>query len=181
MNTYILFNIFKKQIYKFNIPLILVGYYNIFIKFGDDLFLKQCVEAGIYFVLLHDLPLQYYIDRYKILFKRYKLCLILLVCTNTYYDRLIQLSKYTNVFLYLVSSMSTTGRIFHYGTQQLFFFKLINDLNIKKVIGFGIYNNNSFKLSCNYADGVIIGSAFIKALNKKTIEYNIVSFIQIIN
>ena len=39
------------------------------------------------------------------------------------------------------------------------------DIKIPKLIGFGISNAETFNKACEYADGAIIGSAFIKALS----------------
>lgn len=180
MNLYILFNLLKKNNYKVNCPLILMGYFNQFIKFGEDLFLKQCILSGIFGLILPDLPVNIYINKYRILFTKYQLSFMFLVCSNTSNDRIVKLSKSSNVFLYLVSSLSTTGKTLRFGPQQFFFFKRINHLKLNKIklLGFGINDNKYYKLACDYADGVIIGSAFIKALNKYRLESSVIDFIK---
>ena len=51
------------------------------------------------------------------------------------------------------------------------------NLNSKLIIGFGISDKNTFNVACDYANGAIIGSAFIKNLKKSGVE-NISSFVK---
>ncbi|WP_262906564.1 tryptophan synthase subunit alpha [Tenacibaculum piscium] len=44
------------------------------------------------------------------------------------------------------------------------------NLKSKLVVGFGISDNKTFTTACSYADGAIIGSAFIKDLDKNGVE-----------
>ena len=41
-------------------------------------------------------------------------------------------------------------------------------MNLSKptLIGFGIHDKTTFDVACQYADGAIVGSAYIRALNK---------------
>ncbi|MEN8879261.1 MAG: tryptophan synthase subunit alpha [Polaribacter sp.] len=50
------------------------------------------------------------------------------------------------------------------------------NLKSKLIIGFGISDNNTFTTACSYANGAIIGSAFIKSLKQSGIS-GIESFI----
>ena len=53
-------------------------------------------------------------------------------------------------------------------------------MNLKNptLIGFGISNKTTFDTACEYAQGAIIGSAFIKSLNKEQdLETSIPDFI----
>ncbi|MOA30020.1 tryptophan synthase subunit alpha [compost metagenome] len=45
--------------------------------------------------------------------------------------------------------------------------------------GFGIYNKETFDKACQYANGAIIGSAFVKALNPKDLTGSIKSFMSV--
>jgi len=48
------------------------------------------------------------------------------------------------------------------------YFKKISDLNLKtsRLIGFGISNKVTFNQACDYSNGAIIGSAFIRSLDE---------------
>ena len=80
----------------------------------------------------------------------------------------------------MVSSASTTGAKSGISTEQISYFQKINSmgLNNKRLIGFGISDNESFSKACEYADGAIIGSAFIKLLEEDYSPENIKNYIQ---
>lgn len=167
----------KKEI---RVPLILMGYYNQFLRFGEEAFLKKCKDAGLSGIILADLPAEIYQERYRGLFEKYELAFILLASPKSSDARILELSKMSKGFLYVISSTATTGVKDRFEKEQLDFFKRVQKLNLKipSLIGFGISSRDSFSLACQYAQGGIIGSAFIKALNEKDIEGSIQNFIE---
>ena len=81
----------------------------------------------------------------------------------------------------MVSTASTTGTINNFNESQITYFRKVNDLNLKtpRLIGFGISNNETFIQACNFANGAIIGSSFIRALDGNgTLPENIHGFIR---
>ena len=80
----------------------------------------------------------------------------------------------------MVSSSSITGagkkvEDFHTG-----YFERIQQMKLKnpRLIGFGISDHATFTNACKYANGAIIGSAFVKSLDKYlTIKESISSFV----
>lgn len=148
------------------IPLIYMGYLNNILQFGPEKFCAKCNEVGIDGVILPDLPLDVFMNDYKELFKRYALHMIFLITPQTSDERIKQLDDASGGFLYMVSSSSTTGVKEKIRKEQEEYFKRVQALNLKNpvVIGFGISNHETFKRACRYANGAIIGSAFIKAL-----------------
>ena len=67
----------------------------------------------------------------------------------------------------MVSSSSTTGAKQTIENKQEEYFKRIKNMNLKNpaIIGFGISNKKTFAKACQYANGAIIGSAFVNALS----------------
>jgi tryptophan synthase alpha chain len=54
-------------------------------------------------------------------------------------------------------------------------------MNLKhpRLIGFGISDNATFRTACDYANGAIIGSAFINEIsNTENISKNILNFVE---
>jgi tryptophan synthase alpha chain len=68
-------------------------------------------------------------------------------------------------FLYAVSSSSTTGRDKNMTDVNMYLLKL-KKLNLKNpvLVGFGIKDKQTFEAACEIANGAIIGTAFIRAL-----------------
>jgi tryptophan synthase alpha chain len=67
-----------------------------------------------------------------------------------------------------VAASSTTGANQSFQAYQIDYFKRLQKLKLTnpKLIGFGISSPKSFSEACNFANGAIIGSAFIKVLEE---------------
>lgn len=163
-----------------NIPLILMGYFNPVLQFGAEEFCKKCNEAGIDGTILPDLPLEEFEEHYKDVFTQYNLHNILLITPQTSENRIRQIDEASNGFIYMVSSSSTTGAGKKVEDFQRDYFERIQNMNLKnpRLIGFGISDHATFTNACKYANGAIIGSAFVKSFDEKeTINKNISSFV----
>ena len=164
-----------------NIPILLMGYLNPVLHFGVEKFCRKCNEAGVDGIILPDLPVEVYQQEYKSLFLKYDLHNIFLVAPTTSRERLKIILPEAGGFVYMVSSSSTTGNTGR-KTDQLSYADTIREIrnDIPIMIGFGIDNSEKFQKVCSYANGGIIGSAFIKALGIKHVqtEDQISSFIK---
>jgi len=151
-----------------DIPVILMGYLNPVYKMGVEKFLDNCTAAGIDGLILPDFPAEEYELRYKQMFEERNMYNILLVTPQTPVERIRKIDDLSHGFIYLVSSYSTTGVRNGFGNTQFDYFKKIRDLELKNpgLIGFGISNNETFRTACKYAQGGIIGTAFINALKQ---------------
>jgi len=155
---------FRKTI---QLPVLLMGYMNPILQYGFENFCKHASEAGIDGLILPDLPIFEFEKEFGAVIRKYKLDFIFLVTPETSEARLIQLDQLSSGFLYAVSSSSTTGKNATLGDQEFYFNKL-RSMNLKNpvLIGFGIRDKPGFTQACCYASGAIIGSAFIKILEK---------------
>lgn len=170
MNIKLLFEQLKDIRSKVNIPLLLMGYLNPVLHFGVENFCAKCKETGIDGVILPDLPLDEYEQHYKAIFEKFDLRFIFLITPQTSDERIRMIDSISKGFIYMVSSSSTTGVKTAIAEKQLEYFKRIRAMQLKNplVIGFGISNKETFANACQYANGAIIGSAFVKMLNEST-------------
>ncbi|MGQ0829194.1 MAG: tryptophan synthase subunit alpha [Bacteroidota bacterium] len=162
------------------IPLILMGYLNPVLQYGIVKFCKDASALGIDGVIIPDLPMQEYLDEYKKTFEKYGLKNIFLITPQTSNSRIRLIDKHSDGFIYMVSSASTTGAKDGIQKEQEAYFKRIKAMRLKNplMIGFGISDNKTFSKACEYANGAIIGSAFIKAVdNKNDLSKNIKQFV----
>jgi tryptophan synthase alpha chain len=155
----------RKTVY---IPLILMGDINPVIQYGIEKFSKKCNESGIDGVIIPDLPLDIYLEEYKAHFKENNIYNIFLFSPQTSNDRLKQLDSETGGFLYMVAASATTGIRSGFSDYQIDYFSRVQGLKLKspRLIGFGISEHDSFKQTCKYANGAIIGSAFVKSIGQ---------------
>ena len=163
-----------------NIPVILMGYMNPVLQYGFERFCKDAAAAGIDGLILPDLPEYEYETQYGEIIKKYGLDFIFLVTPETSEDRVRKLDQLTSGFLYAVSSSSTTGKdknmdeVTRY-LERLKAMKLKNPV----LVGFGIKDKQTFQLACAHANGAIIGTAYIKALeNAISLEDETKSFLK---
>lgn len=150
-------------------PLVLMGYVNQIIKYGEHRFLKKVVECGIDTIIIPDLPMVEYENYYKSLFDEYGITNVFLITPHTSDKRIKKIDRYTDAFIYMVASASITGAKGEISNKQIAYFERIQAMNLKSklIIGFGISNQKTFSTVCKYANGAIIGSAFVKHLENK--------------
>ena len=163
-----LFDQLKNVRKEINIPLILMGYLNPVYKYGINKFVKQCKSTGIDGVIIPDLPIKEYQAGYKEIFEANNLAAIFLITPVTPVHRIRLIDSISHGFIYMVSSASTTGIKSGISKEQKEYFRRISSLDLKNpvLIGFGISDHNGFATACEFASGAIVGSAFIKALEK---------------
>ena len=151
---------------KTTVPLVLMGYFNQVMQYGEERFFRQCKEVGVDGVILPDMPVYVYEEQFRTLFETLDLGISFLITPQTNEERIRQVDALTRGFIYMVSSSSITGAKSGISEQQLAYFNRVQALQLQhpRLIGFGISNHDTFSTACQYAQGAIIGSAFIKAL-----------------
>jgi len=181
MTIQVLFEQLKEIRKSLSIPLILMGYLNPVMQYGVEKFCIKCKEIGVDGTIIPDLPLEIYETEYKEIFEKNSLSNIFLVTPQTSDKRIRKIDSLSTGFIYMVSSSSTTGVKGAVSEEQISYFERIRSMNLRsrRLIGFGIYDKISFEKACIYANGAIIGSAFVKALEGDgTIKTKVYSFIQ---
>jgi tryptophan synthase alpha chain len=153
-------------------PLVIMGYLNQVIKYGENKFCENVVTCGIDTVILPDLPMVEYENHYKELFDHYGINNVFLITPQTSEERIRKIDSYTKSFIYMVASSSITGAKGEISDGQIQYFERIQAMNLKSplIIGFGISNHDTFSKACEYANGAIIGSAFIRHLEREGVD-----------
>ena len=157
---------FRNEIH---LPVLFMGYMNPVMQYGFDNFCRDAAAAGIDGLILPDLPMFEFEKDFGFIIKKYKLDFVFLVTPETGETRLRKLDQLSEGFIYAVSSSSTTGNVATLDDQEKYFQRL-HSMRLKNpvMIGFGIRDRSSFMKACSYANGAIIGTAYIKALEDAT-------------
>ena len=152
-----------------SIPVILMGNMNPVMQYGFEKFCNDAATVGVDGLILPDLPEYEFEVEYGAIIKRHGLDFIFLVTPETSEDRIKKLDQLSSGFLYAVSSSSTTGKDKNMEGVKPFLQKL-KTLNLINpiLVGFGIKDKRGFETACEIANGAIIGSAYIKALENAT-------------
>jgi len=157
---------FRKEV---SIPVLLMGYMNPILQYGFEKFCVDASALGIDGLTLPDLPEHEYETEYGVIIKKYGLDFVFLVTPETSDERVRRLDKLSSGFLYAVSSSSTTGKDKDMANVKTYL-QRIKKLNLKNpvLVGFGIKDKKTFEDACENANGAVIGTAFIKALESDT-------------
>lgn len=170
MNLKLLFDLIEEKREVIKIPLVLMGYFNPIFQFGIEQFLTKCQQLQINQLIIPDISLEIYEEKYKDLFNQYGVSLCFLVTPETddkRIRRMVQLTK--NGFIYLISQNSITGENKLIDPNVLIRYGEIKELckNVPLMIGFGIQDKASVEQVTAYSDGAIIGTAYLKALQEQ--------------
>lgn len=169
MNINILFNQLVEIRMTSEIPIVLMGYANPIFKYGLGDFLARCEEVGVDGLIIPDISLEEYELNYQNVFDQYNVPLTFLFTPNTSLVRLEKIESLTKTFIYFISSSTTTGGARTFSEQQVNQFAEVQELGLTKpvLMGFGIHDKETFQLACEFFQGGIIGSAFIRSLERQ--------------
>lgn len=160
-----LFGQLKGFRHKITVPVVLMGYMNPVLQFGFEKFCQYAADCPVDGIILPDLPEYEFENEYREILQRYGLDFIFLVTPETSEERVRKLDSLSSGFLYAVSSSTTTGGNTDFDEVEQYLQRLQSyQLNNPVLVGFGIKDKKTFESACKYANGAIIGSAYIKAL-----------------
>ena len=152
----------KEKLY---IPVILFTYFNPLLSFGFKKFCKMAAQVGVAGIIIPDLPLEE-TTKYSETAKSFSIDLILLVAPTTPFERMKKISQKTRGFTYLVSVTGVTGERNMMENRVEELIMKLKKINCNPIaVGFGISSPEHVKKVKEWgADGVIIGSAFVKRI-----------------
>ncbi|EDM36153.1 tryptophan synthase, alpha subunit [Pedobacter sp. BAL39] len=180
MTLQLLFGQLKELRKTVNIPVLLMGYVNPMLQYGVDNFCKSCAEVGVDGCIVPDLPMVEYEELYMDVFKKHGLTNIFLVTPQTSDERIRKIDGLTTGFIYLLSSSATTGQNLQVSDQTEAYFSRIAAMKLDHptMIGFGISSGETFDKACKFANGGIIGSAFVKSLDPQDLKGSVHRFVE---
>jgi tryptophan synthase alpha chain len=165
------------------IPLILMTYYNLIFKYGEERFVNDAAAAGLDGVILPDLPPEEAGTLIPAAKKRGLDTIFLLAPTSTE-ERIKLVSKVSQGFIYYVSLTGVTGAKLAARNSIKDSLTKIKAATDKPVaVGFGISTpDQAAQVALEGADGVIVGSALVKVieenLGRPELVPNAVAFIK---
>ncbi len=147
-------------------PIILMGYFNMILQYGENNFLNKCNSSGVNGLIVVDLPWPENKNFAKKC-KKKSIYFIQLLSPTTTKIRLKKIIKDSHPMNYFISMLSTTGGKLKVSPNNILKnYNKIKKIDPKKeiVIGFGITEKTIGKLKS--ADGLVVGSAICKEISK---------------
>ncbi len=144
------------------VPLVGMVAYSIVLRRGPDAFVRQAKEAGLSGAIVPDLPVEE-AEGLSRLAAASDFKLIHLVTPTTPRERAVRIAKLSTGFVYCVSTTGITGerdRLPDELLGQLDWLRRQTDLPL--CVGFGVSRPEHVRALREVADGVIVGSAFMR-------------------
>jgi tryptophan synthase alpha chain len=146
-----------------DIPIVLMGYLNPILHYGEEQFFADARKAGVDGIILPEVPLEES-DRFLSLTRKHHLADILLVSPATTDKRIREIDKISSGFLYCVSTTGVTGHSSIGDIESYVSRVKRNAKNNPVLVGFGIKTSEDAQRIAQHADGVIVGSALIQKI-----------------
>ena len=149
---------------KFSKPVILMGYFNMILQYGQNKFLNDCKKNKIDGLIIVDLPWPEN-KKFANKCKKKSISFVQLISPTTSKSRLKSIIKDSHNMIYYISMLSTTGGKLKVSPAKIILnYNKIKKINPRKncVIGFGITEKSISSLKS--ADGLVVGSAICKEI-----------------
>lgn len=172
MNLTLLFEQLSEIRDQIRIPLVIMSYLNPILQFGADLFLEKCNATRISGLIVPDLSFELVREKYSHSFGSGNIPLIYLVTPATSDTRITQIVKVSSdSFIYLVGQNKITGSSYSLSEHTSRYSELKRLCNEAPLfLGFGISSAEQKKEAFQTVDGVIVGTAYLRAISEKNEE-----------
>jgi tryptophan synthase alpha chain len=147
---------------RLSVPVVLFSYLNPILAAGSDA-LVRAAEAGVHGVLVTDLPLGSDPER-EAWFGAGPLAYIRLVAPTTPAARMAEIARHGGGFVYLISRLGVTGIRSDLPPELPATVRALREATTLPIcVGFGISRPDQASAVARIADGVVVGSAVVRA------------------
>lgn len=152
------------------IPIVLMTYYNIIFKYGEQQFVQDALDAGVDGVILPDLPpdeASAFMAHARAGANGKTLATIFLVAPTSTDGRIRKIVSASSGFVYYVSMTGITGSSLQVDESFSRHIQGVCERSRKPVaVGFGVSNARDARMMREVADGVIVGSALVRMFHE---------------
>ena len=156
-----IFDMVKRLRQNTKIPMVFMTYANVVFSYGTERFIQKAASLGMDGLILPDVPFEEK-EEFDSVCKKYGLDLISLIA-QTSHERITQIAKEAEGFVYCVSSLGVTGMRSAITTDIGAMVQLVKAAkDIPCAVGFGISTQEQAAAMAAKSDGAIVGSAIVK-------------------
>ena len=151
-------------------PLILMGYFNPFLRYGLEEFARDAARAGVDGLIVPDLPPEE-AGAFKKLCESRDIYIIPLIAPTSTDSRIAQACKDAKGFIYCVSLVGVTGarRALQSGVDRLVG-RIRQHTDLPVLVGFGVSKREHVEEIGRFADGAVVASSLLDAIDKVPID-----------
>lgn len=159
---------------KTQIPIVFLTYYNLIHHYGLEKFVSKAKSSGVDGVVIPDLPPEESMELRRTA-KRKSFSIIPLIAPTSSKERVKKIANASSGFIYYVSLTGTTGARKKLPKELSASLRKIKRMTrVPVCVGFGISKREQVKSISKLADGVIVGSAIIKVIERNRGKKNLV-------
>lgn len=147
------------------IPLVYMTYANVVYSYGVERFCARCAAVGVDGLILPDVPFEEK-EEFAPACREHDLALISLVAPTSE-QRIAQIAREAEGFLYIVSSLGVTGERREIRTDIGAMVRLAREnTRVPCAVGFGISRPEQAGQMAALSDGAIVGSAIVRLIGE---------------
>jgi tryptophan synthase alpha chain len=160
----------EKAVRNFDIPFLLMSYYNIPFRYGLDRFVKAMSRGGLRGAIIPDLPPEEgrtYLDAMH----AHQLAPILIFSPTTSLDRMQTIAAFGSGFIYCVARKGVTGEATDFSEKLTGYLRRCRkSTSLPLALGFGIKEKSDIDFLKGKADIAVIGSQTIRVMEQKGVD-----------
>jgi tryptophan synthase alpha chain len=164
-------SVFKKlQQSRNKCPIAIMSYANPILAYGKEEFLEACVQSGVKYLIVPDVPYEES-GEWRASSKERGLSWISFISLSTSERRLKQIAQSAEGFLYLLSLKGITGATIHHPEEVREKAKLIKEhTTIPIALGFGVKSVEDTLPYCDVVDAFIVGSRILGLIHSNGLK-----------
>jgi tryptophan synthase alpha chain len=180
VNLQKIFGLVKEIRAQSTVPIILMGYINPILTYGIEHFFRHAHDAGVDGVIIPDLPPEELHVGYGSaqndgdMADTFGISRVMLIAPTSSDERIRMIDALSSDFSYCVSVTGVTGArqtLLEDASLMNFLQRVERNTQKPFVVGFGISKREHVEFICQYADGAVVGSALIRAVEGlKTVD-----------
>lgn len=156
-----IFDMVKRLRQNTKIPMVFMTYANVVFSYGTERFIQKAASLGMDGLILPDVPFEEK-EEFDSVCKKYGLDMVSLIAPTSH-ERITQIAKEAEGFVYCVSSLGVTGMRSAITTDIGAMVQLVKAAkDIPCAVGFGISTPEQAAAMAAKSDGAIVGSAIVK-------------------
>jgi tryptophan synthase alpha chain len=173
------FTFLSRVAHTFDIPFLLMGYYNTVFSHGVEEFCREAKKAGCQGVIIPDIPIdEEASEQFIANCQKYQLHHIRLLSPTSTNDRIQLNAKVENGFVYCTTRSGTTGVGGEIDSSLKEFLERVRKyITVPLAVGFGISRPEHVAALTNHAEVAVIGSAVIEQIQQNGVK-SVYQFIQ---
>ncbi len=146
-------------------PLVFMGYYNPYLRYGPEKFLDDAADAGLDGMIVPDMPTEEAVQ-FGEMCESHGIHLIPLLAPTSSDERIEDACKAAGGFIYCVSLTGVTSarRTLSSATAGLVE-RIRQHTDLPILVGFGVSRAEHVEEIGTYADGAVVGSALLEAVD----------------